>query len=72
MSFLLSDAERDRFASYCEMEYTYSMELVKQMENAKLPEAAIKHFKNEGLAFGIIARKLRRTESMTLEGEKKT
>lgn len=67
-SRLLSDAERDRFATYCEQEAHSYGELATQME--KLPgthyEVLVKQMKLDAFAHGRVAQKLRSVEPMTL------
>lgn len=68
-SMLLSDAERDRFASWLERNADSARAIFRQLEN--LPHAAplATSLKQEIAASLIIAKKLRETESMSIGGK---
>ena len=68
-SFLLTDVERNRFASYLERDAHSSRMIIEQMK--KLGPHGIILAENEEMyasAAELIARKLRSVESMSIEG----
>lgn len=67
MNLLLTDQERDRFASWLEHEATVGKGLIEQMEKLG-PHAAplVAREKQEAAAALVIARKLRATEGMSI------
>jgi hypothetical protein len=70
MDLLLSTQERDRFAAWLEHEAATAKVLIEQMEKLG-PHAAplVAREKAEALAALLIVRKLRATESMSIEGK---
>lgn len=67
MSLLLSQEERDRFATWLEHEATVGRDLIAQMEKLG-PHAApiVAREKAEAAAALVIARKLRSTEGLSI------
>jgi len=70
VSLLLSPQERDRFAIWLEHEAASEEGILEQMEKLAMPgsEVIIKRMKLRRAAYMIVARDLRKTEDMTLEG----
>jgi hypothetical protein len=70
MDLLLSTQERDRFAAWLEHEAATAKGLIEQMEKLG-PHVAplVAREKAEAAAALLIARKLRATESMSIEGK---
>lgn len=66
MSRLLTDAERNRFATWLEQEAMQGDAMAKQMEGMNMPKELITRERNEALAAKIIANKLRSTESVSV------
>lgn len=65
-ALLLSAEERERFASYLEMDAESDYALLGQMAEMNLPEAFTKKKKMELAAKKIVAQLLRATESVTV------
>lgn len=65
---LLSDAERERFIRYLEHEAHTTAGIIEQMGKIRTPPALVAVLKAECAAFLLIARKLRKTESVSLGG----
>jgi hypothetical protein len=61
---LLTPEERDRFVGWLEREADSTEVIVRQMAQIKVPEVVIRNFQIEVAACRLIARKLRRTESL--------
>jgi hypothetical protein len=69
MSLLLSDEERNRFASWLELEIESSKGMIEQFKKlGQIGEPLIKRETVEMQAALIIARKLRSIESFSIEG----
>lgn len=68
MGYLLTAAERERFATYLEQEATTADEMAKQMETIKVPAAFVQKVRSEALAARIIAAKLRSITTETVCG----
>ena len=69
MSLLLSDEERNRFASWLELEIESSKGMIEQFKKlGQIGETLIKRETVEMQAALIIARKLRSIESFSIEG----
>jgi len=69
MPILLSDAERERFASYLEEEARTNDGLAQQAD--KLGPVGVmlaKKLRSDGLAASLVARQLRNAETMTARG----
>lgn len=67
---LLTDAERERFATYLELEAESDEGIATQMETLPhVPQALVKKLRTEGMAAKIIAAKLRSAESMSIRRE---
>lgn len=64
--FLLSDAERERFASWLEFEAESCEKMADGLATIGAPEAFIKKERAEAMAAKVIAQKLRSTETMTV------
>lgn len=71
MNLLLTDAERSRFAQWLEHEAKTAKGLIEQMEKIGVPEPLITREKAELGAALLIARKLRMTESFTINVERR-
>lgn len=67
MGLLLTDAERERFASYLEQDIRTEQALVEQMAKLSVSEPWIKVTKMRIAAKTIVAQLLRTTESQTID-----
>jgi hypothetical protein len=63
MAIILTQEERDRFATYLEEDSNSSLGIIKQMEKLPNTETIVKHYKLEAAASKIVAAKLRATTS---------
>lgn len=65
--FLLTDDERRRFAEWCERNADTAFGMAAQMDKLGGPVALLaQKERNEAMAYRIVARILRATESMTI------
>lgn len=67
-SLLLSDEERERFASWLEREIESDKQIIEQtLKLGAHGEMLARHLKTKMAAFIVVARDLRNTESMKIE-----
>jgi len=65
---LLTQEERDKFATYLAMEADSSEGMASQMEKTNLPSVVIKKYKTEAMACRIVAQMLRSTHDERIGG----
>ena len=67
VTLLLTQQERDRFASYLEHEASTTEGMIAQMEKIKTPEVILRLKRTEAAACRFVANMLRTTESWGIE-----
>ena len=71
-AMLLSESERTKFATYLEQDAASDEAMVEQMLRIKTPGNIVMEFKMQAAASRMVVRKLRATESATIEAESMT
>lgn len=66
---LLSDEERERFATWLEREAETNEGMVKHMASMKVPEPMMQRMRTEAMACRIVVARLRSTETMSIGGQ---
>lgn len=66
MILLLTDAEKERFASWLEFEAKTGDDMAAMMEKNGMPAELVKRERAEAMAAKIIAKKIRSYETMTV------
>lgn len=62
----LTQQERDKFAAYLEQEAATTDGTIEQLKKLPSMELSIKHFNAQSMSMKIVARILRKTETVTL------
>lgn len=69
-SLLLTDEERERFASWCEQQAFADANLALQMDRIQAPDALKKQYEANAAAYRRVAQIIRTTEKTSIGGDK--